>query len=354
MGAQRRRRRQAFGEEDHRLAARQLVEGLQDREQRLGGHVAALIAVHRVERLQHPHLALDEAQLQVGLADARGAASRRRAALLRALHLRHLRLEQRAPIAHLVHRFALLLLRLGPGRDDLADGGADERRVVGIDLEGADERLGREDADAGGAVAAHRQVLEGGLLAHPDGFGRERVEDERGDRRIFVVVERRRVPRRRPGRRRHDGGRIGIAQPHVDGDAGAARHARERPDLLDDIVLSQLEVLRPEVGDRLAVLAPDDDVDEHRGRGGRELAPLVRRRGHGPHGLRGPGTLRPGHLCGPGRLWGPGALCLREGRGSGQSERDGDGGSSGHHGTSLKVTPRVADTDPWRTETRSS
>ena len=133
-----------------------------------------------------------------------------------------------------------------------------------------------------GAGAAHRQVLERRLLAHADGVGRERVEDERGHRRVVVVGGTpASVRRRRPGRRRHHGRRVRIAQADVDADAAAARHARERAELLDDVVLAQLEVLRRQIGHRLAVLVPDDDVDQDGGRDRREVAAVLRRAGRG-------------------------------------------------------------------------
>ena len=303
---QRRRRRQALGEEDHRLAARQLVERLQDREQRLGRAEAALIAVHRVERLQHPHLALDEAPLQVESGRVpRGAADGRRPPLLLRPAAARLRLERSragrasASIASRCCSF------------DSVPAGMTRRTALrtsaGLSvygLEDADERLGREDTDAGVGVAAHRQVLERGLLAHADGVGRERVEDERGHRRVLVVVERRRLRRRRPGRRRDDGrADWDPRSPTLTPMPPPARHARERAELLHDVVLAQLEVLGRR--DRSPACRPcvaDDDVDQDgggdRGEVGRGPAPgwtrLIAggRSGPGAAPLRQPGRAR--------------------------------------------------------------
>jgi hypothetical protein len=335
---QRRRSRQAFREENQRLAAGHVAERLHDREERLRRAEAALVAVHGVERLQHPHLALDDAALEVDLADAgRGAGA---GAGLRRAGLDGERLELVAPIAQLGERFGLLLLDRPAGRRDAAHGRAHERRIVRIHLQRAHDRLGDEDADASRRRTAHRQVLERGLLAHADPLGRQRVEDQRRHRWVVVLAGvRPEAGVGRAGRGGDDRRRVGIADPDVDPDAAATRHARERADRLHDVVLAQLEVLGREVGHRLAVAAAHDDVDQDR-RGDRREGALI---------LAG---LRAGPRRGR-RLARSGPLRLRQRRSSDDQEEQ-SSGRSDHHGTSLKVRPRVAETEPWCTTTRSS
>ena len=166
IGLQRRRGRQPLGEEDERLAARELDERLQHGEEGVGRGEAALVAIERVEGLEHPQLADGDAPFHLELTDVAGVAGQAGAAADRLLGQRDVGFAVEG-VSALPHRHQLLDVGLGarPGRHHAAHRLADKSRILRVGLERGDGGLGREDAHPRLRDAAHRERLEGSALA---------------------------------------------------------------------------------------------------------------------------------------------------------------------------------------------
>ena len=146
--AQHRRDGQPLGEEDDRLAAGSLRERSDHPYQRQRRVVALMVAIERVEAVDHRTFHLEQSEFRLRQPHPRAVGRHGAAAGRRRSHSELLALQLAAALHDFVSPLGLLIGSRAAGRHDLADGPPDRRSVGGVALHHANPGIGGEHADA--------------------------------------------------------------------------------------------------------------------------------------------------------------------------------------------------------------